>query len=411
MKKKTWSFFMICVLALSTVLAGCGGGSESEDGKKTITVWAMGEEGKKLGKLAEEFEKENTDINVKVQAIPWETAHDKLLTAVASKNGPDVLQLGTTWVPEFADAGALLDLTPYLEDYPDFKPENYFAGSADSMTYDDQVVGIPWYIDTRVLYYRTDLLKEAGYDQAPATWDEMKDAATKLNDRGDDVYGLDIDRNDQITPFIFAWQNGYEFEGKDKMNFDSPEFKEAIEYYTSYFKEGISPTTEGMDIVQAFKDGVKPMFFSGPWMINIINDQAPDLKDKWAVAVMPKKERNTSSMGGANFSVFHNSENVDESLKFISYVNEVDTQMEWLEMSNTLPSRKEAWEEPKLKDDPLLSVFGEQLKSTKASPQIKEFEKIAQEFLSTIERVTVGDADLDKELEQFNKKAQEMVEE
>jgi multiple sugar transport system substrate-binding protein len=371
----------------------------------------MGEEGKKLSKLAEEFEKENTDMKVKVQAIPWETAHDKLLTAVASKNGPDVLQLGTTWVPEFADAGALLDLTPYLEDYPDFKPENYFAGSADSMTYDDQVVGIPWYIDTRVLYYRTDLLKEAGYDQAPATWDEMKDAATKLNDRGDDVYGLDIDRNDQITPFIFAWQNGYEFEGKDKMNFDSPEFKEAIEYYTSYFKEGISPTTEGMDIVQAFKDGVKPMFFSGPWMINIINDQAPDLKDKWSVAVMPKKEKNTSSMGGANFSIFHNSENVDESLKFISYVNEVDTQMEWLEMSNTLPSRKEAWEEPKLKDDPLLSVFGEQLKSTKASPQIKEFEKIAQEFLSTIERVTVGDADLDKELEQFNKKAQEMVEE
>ncbi|OXS58550.1 carbohydrate ABC transporter substrate-binding protein (CUT1 family) [Bacillus sp. V-88] len=411
MRKKMWSLLLIGLLAMSTILTACGGNGGSKDGKKEITVWAMGEEGKKLKEMASKFEEENKDISVKIQAIPWGNAHDKLLTAVASGNGPDVLQLGTTWVPEFADAGALLDLTPYLDDYPEFKPENYFEGSVTSMKFDDKVIGVPWYIDTRVLYYRTDLLKEVGYDKAPATWDELKDAAGKLNDRGDDVYGLDIDRNDQITPFIFAWQNGYEFEGKDKMNFDSPEFKEAMEYYTNYFKEGISPTTEGIDIVQAFKDGMKPMFFSGPWMINIINDQAPDLKDKWAVAVMPKKETNTSSMGGSNLSVFHNSENVDESLKFISYMNKVDTQMEWLDVSNTLPSRVDAWEEPKLKEDPMLSVFGQQLEDTKASPQIKEFEVIAQEFLSTIEKVTVGGADVDKELEKFNKKAKEIVEE
>jgi multiple sugar transport system substrate-binding protein len=411
LRKKTWSLLLVCMIALSAILAGCGGNSESKDGKKEITVWAMGEEGKKLKEMTTKFEEENEDISVKVQAIPWGNAHDKLLTAVASGNGPDVLQLGTTWVPEFADAGALLDLTSYLDEYPEFKPENYFEGSVASMRYDDQVIGVPWYIDTRVLYYRTDVLKEVGYDKAPATWDELMDAAEKLNARGDDVYGLDIDRNDQITPFIFAWQNGYEFEGKDKMNFDSPEFKQALEYYTNYFNEGISPTTEGMDIVQAFKDGVKPMFFSGPWMINIINDQAPDLKGKWAVAVMPKKETNTSSMGGSNLSIFHNSKNVDESLKFISYMNKVDTQMKWLEVSNTLPSRVDAWEEPKLKEDPMLSVFGKQLENTKASPQIKQFEVIAQELLNSIERITVGGEDLEKELENFNKKAKELVEE
>jgi multiple sugar transport system substrate-binding protein len=410
MRKKMWSLLLIGILALSTILAACGGNGDSKDGKKEVTVWAMGEEGKKLKGMAEKFEEENKDITVKVQAIPWANAHDKLLTAVASGNGPDVVQLGTTWIPEFADAGALLDLTSHLDDYPEFKSENYFAGSAQTMKYDDQVIGVPWYIDTRVLYYRTDLLKEVGYDQAPSTWDELKDAAEKLNARGDDVYGLDIDRNDQITPYIFAWQNGYEFEGKDKMNFESPEFKEAIKYYASFFQEGISPTADGMDIVQAFKDGVKPMFFSGPWMINIINDQAPDLKDKWAVAVMPTKETNTSSIGGSVFSVFHNSEHVEESLKFISYMNKVDTQMEWLDVSNTLPSRVDAWEEPKLKEDPLLSVFGKQLENTKASPKIKEFEKITQEFLASIERITVGGADVDSEIEKFNKKAKEIVE-
>src|SRR5690606_33053593 len=140
------------------------------DGTKTLNVWAMGEEGKKLSELTAKFEEQNPGIKVKVQAIPWDTAHDKLLTAVASGKGPDVLQLGTTWVPEFADAGALLDLTSYLKDYPQFEPENYFEGAQTSMKHGDQIVGIPWYVETRLVYYRTDLLKEVGYTAAPATW-------------------------------------------------------------------------------------------------------------------------------------------------------------------------------------------------------------------------------------------------
>lgn len=412
MRKKSSIILGVCLLTISMVLGACSSSdNSSSDGSKEITVWAMGEEGKKLSELSKKFEEEHPDIKVNVQAIPWENAHDKLLTAVASQKGPDIVQLGTTWVPEFADAGALLDLSPHLEDYPEFKPDNYFEGAAESMTFNDEVIGVPWYVETRVLYYRTDLLKEAGYEEPPATWDELKEAATTLSERGDDYYGLDIDQNDQITPFIFAWQNGYEIDTENKnLNFDSPEFREAMDYYHSYFEEGISQTTEGVDMVQAFKDGVKPMFFSGPWMINILNDQAPGLEGKWDVAVMPEKETNKSSIGGSNLSIFHNSENVDESLEFLSYMNEVETQLEWLEISNTLPSRVKAWEDPALSDNKMLATFGEQLENTKAAPQLKEFEKIAQELLASIERINVGGADIDKELDDFSKKANEMIE-
>ncbi|REJ07785.1 extracellular solute-binding protein [Halobacillus trueperi] len=372
----------------------------------------MGEEGKKLKEFSKDFEEKNEGLTVDVQAIPWDTAHDKLLTAVASGNGPDVVQLGTTWVPEFAEAGALLDLSEYMEDYPNFAKENYFDGSVTTMEHEDQVVGIPWYADTRVIYYRKDVLKEAGYEEAPKTWDELKDAAQKLADRGEGSYGLDIDRNDQITPFIFAWQNGYEANLEEgDLNFDSPEFKEAIQYYTSYFEEGISQKQEGKDIVEAFKDGSKPMFFSGPWMINIINDQAPDLEGKWATAVMPTKETNTSSMGGANLSIFESSDNVEGALKFISYMTDVDTQLSWLEESNTLPSRTEAWEDPVMQENPMYATFGEQLENTKPGLQTEQFERIAQELLAHIERITVGGADVDKELEEFNQEAQSLIEE
>ncbi|AUJ24111.1 MULTISPECIES: sugar ABC transporter substrate-binding protein [Virgibacillus] len=404
--------FIVALLALSA----CGNeeAAKEDSGNKDgeITVWAMGEEGKLLKQLTDKFEKDNEGIKVDVQAIPWDSAHDKLLTAVASGNGPDILQLGTTWVPEFAEAGALLDLTEYMEEHPEFAAENYFDGAAEIMQYDDQIVGIPWYVDTRVLYYRTDILEEAGYDKAPETWEELQDAAKKLADRGEGQYGIDIDQNDQIMPFIFAWQNGYEANLEEsKLNFDTPEFLGAMEYYTSFFKERSSQVEQGEDIVQAFANGKKPMFFSGPWMVNIINEQAPDIEGKWAPAVMPGNETNASSMGGATLSIFHNSENVENALKFLSYMNETETQLEWLDISNTLPSKLESWEDPILQDDPMYSVFGEQLKEAKAGLQTEQFERIAQELLSALERVNAGGADLEKEIEQFNKTAQDLLEE
>ncbi|WP_079478104.1 sugar ABC transporter substrate-binding protein [Halobacillus salinus] len=407
-----WKWMALgAVLFVSLVLVGCSESSSSkESSEDTVTVWAMGEEGKMLQDFSKDFEEES-GLTVDVQAIPWGQAHDKLLTAVASGDGPDVVQLGTTWVPEFAEAGALKDLSEYMEDYPNFDKGNYFDGSVTTMEFEDQVVGVPWYVDTRVIYYRTDLLEEVGYPEAPKTWDELKDAAKQLADRGEDMYGLDIDRNDQITPFIFAWQNGYEANVEEgELNFTSPEFKEAFEYYTSYFEEGISQKQQGKDIVEAFKDGSKPMFFSGPWMINIINDQAPDLEGKWATAVMPTKEKNTSSMGGSNLSVFESSDNVEGALEYISYMTDVDTQLDWLEESNTLPSRTEAWEEPIMQEDPMYATFGEQLEDTKPGLQTPQFERIAQELLSSIERITQGGADLDKELEAFNEEAKSLLE-
>ncbi|PYZ92692.1 ABC transporter substrate-binding protein [Salipaludibacillus keqinensis] len=406
----TKKFYLSIALMVSSALmiTACGGGG-SED-ETELSVWAMGEEGTLLPELAEKFEEENPEISINVQAIPWDTAHDNLLTAVASGEGPDVLQMGTSWVPEFADVNMMLDLTPYLDDYPAFNKENYFDGAAESMEYEDQIVGIPWYVDTRVLYYRTDLLAEVGYDDAPATWDELKDASTQLADRGDDYYGYDIDQNDQFVPFMFAWQNGSDFiDEEGNTDFESPEFMEAMEFYHSFFAEGITPTSGQLDIIQSFSNGQQPMFQSGPWMVNILNNDAPDIEGDWAVAPLPEKETNTSYIGGSNLSVFNNTDHVEESLQFIDFLVDEETQLEWFEISNTLPSRVDAWDDSRLDGNEMLSVFGEQLEETRASPQLPEWEAIAQEMIRSMERVNVGGADLQEEMEDFREKVEEDI--
>lgn len=382
-------------------------GSTGKGGKVTLNVWGMGEEAKALPKIAEQFEAENPDIKINVQPLPWDTAHDKLLTAVASKKGPDVVQMGTTWIPEFANAGALMDLSSDIGNYPELADDNFYAGSLNTTKYDGKTVGVPWYIDTRVLYYRTDLLKEVGYDQAPKTWDELKDAADKLKARGGNKYGISLDVKEQTLMFMFARQNGSKLIDGNKPLFNEPQFVEAVDYLNSFFKDGDAPLDLGIDIVAGFKgDGMLPMFISGPWMIKLINDQAPELQGKWATAVLPAKENNISALGGSNLSVFQYTDHKEEAMKFLAYMSKPETQLKWLELANALPSTKKAWEDPKLTSDPNLKVIGEQMTSSEPMPLLKPWEQVAQEALNSFEKIYRGQTKTQDELNNFNKKLQ-----
>ena len=123
----------------------------------------MGTEGDVLGDFAADFSDDNPDADVEVTAIPWEAAHDKIANAIASGETPDVTLLGTTWMGEFAESGGI-DPTPEgLVDEADF-----FEGAWGSTEVGGTSYGVPWYVETRVLYYRTDLAEKAGWDEAAA---------------------------------------------------------------------------------------------------------------------------------------------------------------------------------------------------------------------------------------------------
>lgn len=411
--KKVLTKIMAIALVTTTILTGCGGkkgGSDSNLGTKTLTVWAMGAEGKMLDQMSADFEKANPGIKVDIQALPWDQAHDKLLTAVASKKGPDVIQMGTSWIPEFADAGALVDLAQYTDKYKNLSKENYFDSSLQTSSYNNQYVGVPWYIDTRVLYYRTDLLEKVGYPNGPANWDELKGAAEKLTNKDQNKYGILLDPKDQIFAMQFAWQNGSNPITPDKVpHFNEAKFVDAVTYATSFFKEGYTPKQNDYDLLQGFKDGTFPMFINGPWMVDSIKKNAPELDGKWMVHVLPGKETNTSSVGGSNLSIFKSSENVEEALKYIDYMSQKDSQLKWFNVSNSLPARKDAWEDEKLKNDKILKVFGEQMKDAKAAPTITKWEQIAQELINSVEKINVEGADVKSELDKVNDKAKSLL--
>jgi len=366
--------------ALALAVAACGGSDADQaatipDGKATgtIDVWAWGNEGEILGELTKQFEAENPDVKVNVTAIPVDAAHDKILTSVAGGQAPDVAMVGTTWMGELARTQAL-DEAPAEIDQSQF-----FEGAADTVKVDGKTYGVPWYVETRVLYYRTDIAEKAGITEAPKTWDELKQAARAMKAKGGAKFGINLSTNNWQEYLPFVWQAGGDLADGETFTLDSPQAAEATGFYKSFADEGLSPNTtkQGFDITPAFVRGTHPMFFSGPWHMGLIEEAGGEgFEDKWAVAPMPAKQTNTSFVGGSNWAVFKSSQNREAAWKFVEWTTKPETQAAWYEISSDLPANQEAWELPALKEDPNVEVFGEQLNDAKSPPPFPRWEEI-----------------------------------
>ncbi len=365
-----------------------------------LIVWAMGAEGKLIRIMADRFEKDNPGIKVITQAIPWNGAHEKLITAVVGNIPPDICQMGTTWMSEFHAMNALLPLEGYLakpgeDQSKKIAVSDFFDGCKVSITFGEHILGIPWYVDTRLFYYRTDLANQAGYPAFPKNWDELIDLCRKIktlkSEKKMDGYSITLPVNDWQIFLIFLWQNKGEIINNTmtRASVNTPAVSEAIEFMMKFFAEGLSPleAARDMDILNAFETGFFPMFISGPWMISEIERTKPNLTGKWMSAPMPAGKDKTSFIGGSNLVIFKNSPNKDAAWRFVEYVNRVENQVEWYSMSKNLPSRKDAWDRPLLKDNQYLAAFRQQLQNTQAPPALPEWELIASILSEALEQI------------------------
>lgn len=384
MQKKITTFLAIAMIAvLGAGFVGTGCSSNKGASKEKLTIWGMGVEGEKLKDIIQLFKQDYPEADVTVQSVPWGTAHEKMITAVAGGIGPDVCQFGTTWIPEFVALDALEPLDDYIDQSSIIAKDNYFEGSWETGIIDGVNYGVPWYVDTRVLFYRTDVLKEVGFDHAPRTWTELKDACKKLtvkNDQGDYLRtGISLSAVDAKTLAMFMWSNGGAVLNDElEVVINTPENAEALNYYASFFKEGLAPMVSkgGMELYNNFKTGYTPMFIGGPWMLKDLDNYASEIRGKWDVATLPLKKTGTSFVGGSSFCIFKDSGNKELAWKFIEFMSKPDIQIEWYKLTSDLPTRLEAWEDDYFNDKKKVKVFGKQLFNTNSPPRIQKWEEI-----------------------------------
>jgi multiple sugar transport system substrate-binding protein len=361
---------------------------DTEGASGEIDVWAMGAEGENLQTLADQFMDEYPDITVSVTPVPWDAAHDRIVNAIAGGEVPDVSMVGTTWMGEFATLGGL-DPTPENID-----PSQFFEGAWNTTVVDGVSYAVPWYVETRVLYYRTDLAEDGGAADAPGNWDDLKAMVQAMQDAGAE-YGISLQPGGTgawQTYMPFFWQAGGEIIGEDgSFTLDGEPCVEALTYYDSFFEDGLTPpAAEDVPVEGRFANGEIASFISGPWMINIVKDAGTE-EGTFAVARQPSEEAGTSFVGGSNLSVLEQSDNKEAAWAFVEYLMQPEVQVTWYETVSALPSVTSAWDDEQLSGDEMLSVFGEQLEDAKAPPSIATWEQVAAEIDGVIEQVTVGD--------------------
>ena len=184
------------------LLLGCGRNEQTEVGGAVTIVFKHAKHPRAnfLTEIVQQFEAENPAIRVREEILPSSTDEQHqfyVINLAAQAPDFDVLDLDVIWVPEFAQAGWLEELTPHIEPM-ELDPLNPAALEADWL--DGKLYALPWFVDAGVLYYRSDLLQKYGFEP-PETFEQLLEMSREI---------LTRERNPQLMGFL--WQ-GMQYEG------------------------------------------------------------------------------------------------------------------------------------------------------------------------------------------------------
>jgi multiple sugar transport system substrate-binding protein len=410
--------------AIHTVLVACAltacRGAEAREQRITLRFWAMGAEGENVQQLVREFEHEHPNVDVRVQQIPWTAAHEKLLTAFVGNVTPDLAQLGNTWVPELQAVDAIMPLDAYVAQSAIVKSSRVFPGIWDTNVLNDTLYAIPWYVDTRVLFYRKDILAAAGYDSMPQSWPAWREAMQAIKKKaGKRQWAIFLPTNEWMQPVLFGLQNGSPIlkDGGRFGAFEDPEFRGAFEFYVGLFHDGLAPVAGNNDIANAYQEfarGTFAMWITGPWNIGEFERRLPpDMQKSWATAPLPGPSgapSGVSNAGGSSLVMFKGSAHPSEAWELIEFLSRADIQRRFYHLTGDLPAQMDAWQDTSLAGDRYAVAFYTQLKRVRPTPKVPEWELITSKIIDISERSIRGGLSTDRALAQLDAQVNRILE-
>ena len=364
----------------------------------------MGREGEVIASLLPEFSRLHPDIEVRVQQLPWSAAHQKLLTAFVGEATPDLCQLGNSWIPEFVALGALEPLQSRVERSAVVKPADYFGGIWQTNLVGGRLYGVPWYVDTRLLFYRRDLLAQVGYSSPPRTWDEWRHMLAAIKARvGPERYSVLLPLNEFEPLLVLALQQPEPLLRDDGRfgNFETPGFHRALEFYREAFIKGWAPPVANTQIANVWDElgrGYYSFYISGPWNIGEFKRRLPPAQQgTWMTAPMPGPDGPGASLaGGSSLVMFQRSRHKEEAWLLLEFLSAPQVQQRFYDLTGDLPPRRSTWEAPELAANVYARAFREQLERVKPAPRVPQLERIVTEMRLMAERVVHGDLTVDE---------------
>jgi multiple sugar transport system substrate-binding protein len=349
--------------------------------------------------VADAFHKENPDITINIQVVPWDTLLQRLTTDIAGGQAPDISIIGTRWLVDFASQGIAEPVDSYMT--PEFKA-TFIDTFMSPGVINGKTMGLPVAASARAMLVNTELFDKAGATP-PTNWNEFYDAAKKLKALpGTFAFGLQGKEIETDAYFYYSlWTHGGDILKADGTSgLDTPEALEAVTLYKKMIDEGLtqpSPTNYTReDVFNLFKQGKLGMIFTFPMLIPQIQAEAPNLKYK----VLPFPEGKAKATYGVTdtLMLFSSSQVKAEAWKFIEFAYKDEWRTKFDHGEGFLPVTKNVAAEEYYKTDPNIAGFAAGLPYAKFAPTIANWEEIADTTVRTLQQIYLGQAKPDEAL-------------
>ena len=394
--------------ALPFVAGGC-----SRRAAGGLDMWAMGAEAENLPALLAALPG-GAPNSLRIQPLPWSAAHEKLLTGFAGGSLPDLGQVGNSWISELTAIGAIQPVPAAMQSLVD----GQFAGVVDTNRIDGRLMALPWYVDTRLQFYRKDLFAAAGYAAPPVQWDEWKRALHAVKRRqGGEGYAilLPINEYEHLTQMALSAGAGFLDPTGTRGAFRDPKFRQALGFYKSLYDEKLAPLASAAQISNVWNEfarGYFAVYPSGPWTIGDMKSRLPaELQSSWATAPFPGPNGpGRSTPGGSSLVVYASARDPGAAWGLVARLMTPAAQVKLQQLTGNLPPSRAVWDRAGLTADPITAAFANQLDRTAALPKVPEWERISSEMQTVAELFVRGRMSLDAAVTDMDRRADRLLE-
>lgn len=358
--------------------------------------------------LLRNFELENPGIEVRTTVLDWSVAWTKITTAASTGNGPDVLQLPTTWAAAVTATGALLPLDSLIAasggDSAFASVSMKFARPMGS----PRTTSVPWFLDVRPLYYRRDALAISGVNpEKVRNWEEFRAALRKIREKAPEIEGMRVSpigypgKHDWNVIHNFApwiWGAGGDFldSAGTKSLLASPESVAGILFYLSLVRDGFNDrknlTRNTNQVSLDFDEGRQAFWFDATnKMLYLDSPRFLGGSSKTVTArnysVMappsaPAGRKPYYFAGGSNLAVSKFSGHRRAAVALVHYLSfRVDVQLELFRVTGFLPALLSTYGYPFFKEDSNRDVFWQMIDHLRSYPAVAYWGEIETEIL------------------------------
>ena len=360
------SILVVLALALS-----CGRRTSTHPVEVTFwQTWPV----EAIAPLAQRFEDANPGVHIVITRLPREGATDTLSLAAQSGRPPDLVELTPEQTADFIDQGLLSDWSAGVAD---LKPD---VRGWELCSLGDAMYGLPWLLRTRVLLWNRALFARAKLDttRAPGTWDEVRDAAARIEKLGGGVHGFGLTDapGERFVSFMtFAWGNGGELLSArlDSCRIDSPENAEALEFLLS-----LAPVSlvAGRDsLASEFERGRLGLWIADAGYAVEARRRDPSLPLGAALVPSPAEDHGTHASTGTGtvLASFTRSRRKEDALRFARYLGERQNTLALAAALQTVfPPHPGVEEAPEYRDRPEVRLILRQLETAHFEPLLRD---------------------------------------